>query len=273
MSNQQHLETVVENEAWSSLHAMQFSIKYCFDRCLQIFSFDIDTDVSILCLSKMNTNNIAVESDLYIYDNFKSVHELANSLPEVEEKTKLLSNNPRDHEKLKKSAKNKIYKSAIDQICNTFHFNEAKKTYVIGPLESEKFQIYPIISVDKSIFNKFYQLSTDKYNTHEFDKSFMHSCISIMISKIASIIINDDGDYPFSWSVEEIHNKAAQKFATRLGIFATHMNSRIYDILNTISAMKYEKKENYSYILFSMRDNSYINYNVLFETPSDFYEL
>lgn len=267
---EQNIEVIMENEAWNSLHAMQFSIKFCFDSCLKIFSMDIDTDVSILCLAKTDAQNITIESDLYSEKDFITIHSLAQSLPEITPKTRLLSNNPKHHEREAKALRNQLYKNAIIQICNSFNFNEEKKTYVAGAIESDKFQLYPIISIKKSEFNKFYQLSTDKYRTFNFDTSFLHSCIEVILAKINSISINDEGDYPFSWSEEEVHGKAARRFISRLGAFAGYINSDIYNILNTISSLKYEKKENNSYILFSGKRNNFIEYKVEFETPSDF---
>lgn len=266
----QGVEVIMENEAWSSIHAMQFSLKYCFDSCLKIFSKDIDTDVSVLCLSKTNIQNITIESDLYTAKDFIAIHDLVKSLPEITPKTKLLSNNPKDHEREAKWLKNQLYKKAIAQICNSFNFNEQKVNYIIGSLESEKFQLYPIISIDRLIFTRFYQLSTDTHRNFHFDKSFMHSCIEVIMEKINGISINDDGDYPFSWTSEEIHSKAAQKFISRLGAYAEYINRNIYKILNTLSVLKYEKNENNSYILFSEKNNNFIEYKVIFESPSDF---
>lgn len=269
MSIPRHPEDKQFTEAWGFLPHSKVRIKCFIEDCLKIFDKNIKVSVSLLCITKKEPKYICCASKLFDSNDFNSIPALAKELFNNDSERNIIHSHPRAHRKMLEDREVNSYCNAIKMKCETSHVAEEEEFFVFGPNETESFSIYIIFSIKKDILNRYFHLSKANDGRISLSKSFIYSCIQVVGYHICSTKINDDDPIIIDYDVKNIHRKAAKILSSRLCIFNnTYSGQDIYDTMNIVSSLRYEKKESPSRIIFTPSDNKNVKLKIQFENPS-----
>ena len=269
MNDKKSFEDKQSSDTWDYLYYSRIRIKDFIIKSLNDFNELIETDVSLLCIKRKDPIKYSCDSDIYTTDNFNRLFILRDTLFDSLPNDTLIHSHPIVRQSKIAETKRRCMIDAIKRLCETECVKEKNEIFVFGPNETDSFSIYVIFTVSHEILNEYFNLSSNNKERANHSKSLIRSCIHQIGREICSTKIFDDAPIDIEIDKKQTVKKAAESFISQIKFFNEYYAGRdIYDTINMIASLYYEKKENNSKIIFTHHTNKNITFNILFETPT-----
>lgn len=258
-------------KSWGYMKHMKILLKSYVDDYLRVFYSNPDTSVSIFCMTRESPGYISIESDLLDLKSFDSLEKIAECARETSNIKNLHQSHPLAEERLEAKKKYLSYSDAIVQICKSGDYEDKYKFYVIGPMETDLFYIFPIIGVQTCIISQQHCLKT-KYieNTSiKMADCYFSSALNALFQFIVSQKIYDNYSWMSGVNVfDKLYEEAARNYMFRAGAYARPIcEFNVFENIVKISSLAYEKKEGKAKIIFGPEGSMNIIVDIRFKFP------
>lgn len=267
--NESNLVTNEEQETrnlWGYLNHSKISLKVFVKDILSLFEDNAEVSISLICHCSDDIRYAGIISDEYEEDDFfKHTSRLRGPMSETSMLNHYITGDETHNTETQKMIPDVGYLEAIERYCEKYNFKSDMTFKVFGPMKTESFLIYCIISIPSSIGDKYYKLKKDSYFfTYA---SYYDACISYMIDYIRSVKITDNERWmPDNYARNNIYQNAARSFLGNVSKFAIIDGSYcLFDDITKISTLNYEKKEIEGKIIVTKKDNFDLKNHIIFK--------
>jgi hypothetical protein len=260
-----------EHRAWGFMGHMKILLKSFVDDFLRLFDSAPDVDISLFCMSRYEPKYYSVDSELLELDDFNSLGEVVKSVRETSKIKNVFYSHPAADASLEIKKINMGHCEAIKMICEGKDCDSKYRFYIVGPLETDFFQIFLIFGIENRIIDQQFSLKSRRIEGVGLTSptSFFESSLDAMFNYLQSQKLYDSSCWmPDRYVYEKLYKDGARSFCMRVGAYAKPIfEFNVFENIVKISSLAYEKKEGSAKIIFSPEGDIDVIVDVKFKNP------
>jgi len=260
-----------EQRSWGFMEHMRILLKPFIDDYLQAFDSTPNTDVSLFCMTRSEPEYISISSDSLILDDFDSLNEVVKCVRKTSKIKDVFHSHPEANALFEIKKRNMSYCEGIKTICCGKDYDSKYEFYVVGPLDTDSFQIFLIIGIENRIIERQFFLRTRHMENTALvlPVSFFKSTIYAMLDYLQGQKIFDNTSWmPDRYIYEKLYRDGARNYCMRVGTYAKPIcDFNVFENIVKISSLAYEKKEGNARIIFAPEGDSDVVVDIKFKHP------
>ncbi|MEC4004831.1 diadenylate cyclase [Flavobacterium sp. SUN052] len=261
---------------WGFQQHMLISFQVSSESLFRKLDYKLDPKVffiGILTEERTDRHPICIEPEDcgFSTHSFADVKKLASELENVDEERRIFHSHEIAQENHNRRITAKSYVEAINKILKRDDIYGEKEYFVAAPTHVEGFLVFTVLSLNKSVVNRYYSLTKDKQiDRFTIYRSLIESSIHSLL-KECSIALKDPNNSmgAIDRSAEELLRDAGRQFIYTVSGAGRNFSGLhgFYDACNEIASMRYEGAVGLGKIIVAPKDHKNVKVTLQLKNP------